>query len=160
MARPRQAIDQIEFGVGELDAVVARMGDIVTAGAGWINVVPVVADDVEVPATPGPLSPFTARGPAVPLGTWTPATTGRRAQTSSVGIQHAAGPKALDGLARAGLPLPSGWVRLADHPRRGLVVRVPDDAPLDQVLDWLLAAMAGLARVPITGRWMAGIYGQ
>jgi hypothetical protein len=40
------------------------------------------------------------------------------------------------------------------------VVRVPDDAPLDQVLDWLLAAMAGLARVPITGRWLAGIYGK
>jgi hypothetical protein len=158
MARPRQAIDQIEFGLDDLGAVVDRMADIVAAGGGWINILPTVADDVDVPPTPGPLAVFTARGPAVPLGTWTPATTGRRPESSSVGIQHAAGTKALDGLAAAGLPLPAGWVRLADHPRRGLVVRVADDTPLDQVLDWLVTAMARLARVPLTGRWLAGVY--
>jgi hypothetical protein len=158
MARGSPATDQVEFGIDELGAVVDRMREIATAGTGWINVMPGVPDDVDVPPTPGPLAVFTARGPAVPLGTWTPAVGGRRPEPSSLGIQHAAGTKALDRLAEAGLPLPAGWVRLADHPRRGLVIRVADGAPLDQVLDWLLAAMAQLARVPITGRWFAGIY--
>jgi hypothetical protein len=158
VARDRQATDQIEFGVDDLDRVVDQMAEIAAAGRGWINVVPVVPDDVDVPPTPGPLAVFTARGPAIPFGTWTPAVGGRRPEASSLGIQHAAGTKALERLADAGLALPAGWVRLADHPRRGLVVRVPDDAALDVVLDWLLAAMTGLARVPITGRWLAGIY--
>ena len=158
MARGSPATDQIEFGVDQVDAVVDRMREITAAGTGWINVMPGVADDVDVPPTPGPLAVFTARGPAIPLGTWTPAVGGRRPEASSLGIQHASGTKALDRLAAAGLPLPAGWLRLADHPRRGLVVRVTDGAPPDEVLAWLLAAMTELVRVPITGRWFAGIY--
>ena len=158
MARTRPANEQIEFGIDDLDTVLERMTAIAAAGKGWVNVMPTVDDDVDVPATPGPLAVFNNRGPAVPLGTWTPATTGRHPEPPSIGVQHAAGTKALVQLAEAGLPLPPGWVRLADHPRRGFVVRLPDDAPLDQTLDWLLAAMVGLVKVPITGRWLAGIY--
>lgn len=157
MPRRRGATEQIEFATGEPGEVIAEMVAIGVAGRGWLNVVPVVGDEVDIPPTPGPLAVFHSRGPAVPFGTWTPGAEGG-GEPESLGIQHGAGPKALERLAGAGLVLPARWTSLADHPRRGLVVRVAAPSGPDAVLDWLLAAMVGLAQVPLTGRWMAGVY--
>ena len=46
-------------------------------------------------------------------------------EPDSLGIEHDAGRFAATQLADAGVPLPSGWRRLGDHPRRGLVLELP-----------------------------------
>jgi hypothetical protein len=116
-------------------------------GARYANVIPGV--DAAPPRPQSPLSDlFRARGPDVPLATWTP---------DEVGIQHATGTKALDRLATAGVPLPPGWRRLEDHPRRGLVVRPAPDAPIAEVVRWLLAALEVLNPHPVTGPWIAAV---
>ena len=56
----------------EAGLALEAMTAMATAGRGWINVNPEIPDDVDVPTTPGVLAVFSKRGPAVPLGTWTP----------------------------------------------------------------------------------------
>ncbi len=66
----------------------------------------------------------------VPLATWTP---------GEIGIQHMAGARFARFLADKGVPVPEEWYVVADHPRRGLVVRTYD-APEAEVLRWLVRA--------------------
>ena len=75
----------------------------------------------------------------------------------SIGLQHPGGPKALDRLAREGLPLPAGWLKVADHPRRGLVVTVPV-AEVSAAVDWLLQAARLLTLGPLPTQWSARRY--
>ena len=63
----------------------------------------------------------------------------------------------LDRLAREGLPLPAGWLKVADHPRRGLVVTVPV-AEVSAAVDWLLQAARLLTRGPPPPQWSARRY--
>jgi len=56
-----------------------------------------------------------------------------------------------------GFPLPTGWRWQQDHPRRGLVVRVPTDVAHAVELDWLLRAGTALSIVPLTGEWEARV---
>jgi hypothetical protein len=90
-----------------------------------------------------------ARGPSAPLATITAATGGKRPQAAAVGIQHRAGTKALEQLHAAGVRQPEIWRLVQDHPRRGLVLAVPADAPIVEVTTWLLEAMAVLNRAPV-----------
>jgi hypothetical protein len=150
----------IEFEENHRDAVVTRMATMAEARQGWINLTPGL--DVDVPPQPRSLlgSIFGASGPAVPLGTWSaPSANGR--EPSTIGIQHAQGPKVLQQLAGSGLALPEGWRRLQDHPKRGLVCAIPattDPEDLDPVLDWLLRATGTLCPLPRTGEWRALCY--
>jgi hypothetical protein len=150
----------IEFDENHRDAVVTRMAAMAAAHQGWINLTPGL--DVDMPPQPRSLmgSLFSARGPAVPLGTWSaPGPNGR--DPATVGIQHGQGPRALQHLAEAGLAMPDTWRRLQDHARRGLVCAVPpsdDPAELDEVLDWLLRATGYLCPLPRTGEWRALCY--
>lgn len=145
------------FTVDDLEGIVARMADLAD-GSGWMVLDGAVAeDDVPPPAAFGGL--FTAKGPDVPELSWVPGEQGgRRPQPLSVGIRHAAGPKAKLRLAEAGHPVPPGWRVVQDNPRRGLVAQVPGTEAESAVLDWLLGAAAILATVPLTGTWRARIY--
>lgn len=150
----------IEFDEATRDAVVKRMTAMASARQGWINLTPGL--DVDVPPQPRSMmgSLFSARGPEIPLGTWSaPSRTGR--EPATVGIQHGRGPQVLAQLREAGLAMPSGWRRLQDHPRRGLVCAIPtvdDPGELDQVLDWLVRATGYLCPLPRTGQWRAVCY--
>jgi hypothetical protein len=150
----------IEFDESHRDAVVTRMAKMAAARQGWVNLSPGLA--VDTPPLPRSAlgSLFSARGPAVPLGTWSaPGRSGR--DPSTIGIQHGQGPRVLQQLDEAGLGLPEGWRRLQDHPRRGLVCVVPasdDPEDLDAVLGWLLQATGWLCPLPRTGEWRAICY--
>lgn len=128
-------------------------------GEGWINLSPGLDVDEPPPPRSGLASLFGARGPVVPLATWAPAH-GRNPAT--VGIHHGEGPRAIALLIDRGLPLPEGWRRLQDHPKRGLVLApTPASTPaeLDAVLEWLLRATGALCPVRRTGEWRAYCYG-
>ncbi len=149
----------LEFDPAHLDAVVAAMDEMAESHKGWINFEPSVYLD-EVPPSAGFFGIFSARGPEVPLATWTPPSAPRRGrgEPAMVGLQHGAGRRIKARLAELGHPLPEGWVVLQDYVRKGLVVAVPPGAPHSDVVAWLLAAARVTSTVPIRGMWRASVY--
>ncbi|MCU1371753.1 MAG: hypothetical protein JWO77_2947 [Ilumatobacteraceae bacterium] len=154
---PTREIRFTEDDPSEITAVLAELDATTTGSASaWVNFVPEVEEGHE----PAPRSAvgaiFSARGDAVPLATWTsPAKAGGR---PNLGIEHGSGPKALEKLARYGVELEPGWLKVADHPRRGLVVACPREVEPDHVLWWLLTATHVLSVVPLTENWLAKVY--
>lgn len=139
----------------DLEALAIELRSLIGTGS-WVNLVP----EVEPGHEPAPRNPvvslFSARGDAIPLITWSaPEGDGRRC---TLGIEHGSGPKALARLAEVGLELPEGWLKVADHPRRGLVVTALASLDQHDVLWWLLAAGHALSVVPLTGTWLAQIH--
>lgn len=122
------------------------------------------ADDVgglpgTAPVNAGLFGWLSGRGPAVPVATWVPGSVTRRGtEPDSIGIQHGAGPRAFARLAEAGVAVPAGWRRLGDHPRRGLVVELPDGTDPQVALDWCLAACAVLSPAPLPDEWVAVVH--
>jgi hypothetical protein len=115
-------------------------------GALFANLSPGVDED-EVPPRSALGHLVGARGPTVPLATWTP---------GEIGIQHAAGQRVVRTLAERGVPVPEEWYVAADHPKRGLVVKTYQSPPAE-TLAWLVRAATVLCPLPITGPWIAGV---
>lgn len=151
--------EEIQFGEAEPEQILDRMAARTEAGTGWINLLPEISDDIEIPPSGGLFGFLSARGPSIPLATWSAgAPTKRGPGRASIGLQHAGGPKALARLAEIGLIRPPGWLKVQDHPRRGLVITVPPGEDDDDVLHWLLSAAHALSAVPLTGDWLARVY--
>jgi hypothetical protein len=148
---------EFTFRVEDRAGVLAEMA-MLADGSGWLVLDAGVSEEDLPPASIfGGL--FGASGPEAPELSWVPgARGGRRVEPLSVGIRHAAGPKAKRRLADSGHPVPEGWFVVQDNPRRGLVAQVPDTEAHADVLDWLLRAAGVLAIVPLTGEWRARIF--
>ncbi len=150
---------ELEFTAHDDPGLLARMGEIATHRTGWINVAPII-DEEHTPPEPGPFAFLGGSTHKVPTATWMP---GRRAgngtvKPTTVGLQHAVGPRLAWKLRDIGMPVPEGWRVTQDHPRRGLVLLVPADADDRAVMDWLLNAATFACAVPTTGRWIASIH--
>lgn len=157
---PGREPDEVEFRADDRGRVVDRVSDIAAERSGWVNFVPGVPDDVHVPRQ-GLLRFFGARGPEALMATWVPGEIKRDvAEPTTVGIQHPVGRRVVVALAEAGLAVPDGWRVLQDHSARGLVVVVPDEADVDEMVGWLLAATVEVATFPLTGRWKAVFYSR
>jgi hypothetical protein len=115
-------------------------------GARFANLAPGV-DAEQVPPRSALGNLFGARGPTVPLATWTP---------GEIGLQHAAGQRVVRTLADRGVPVPEEWYVASDHPKRGLVVRTYQ-TPARDTLEWLVRAATVLCPLPIVGPWIAGV---
>ena len=150
--------EEVEFQPSDRTEVVARMQDLARDHAGWVNFSPVLPDGVDAPRQ-GLLRFLGARGPEALMATWVP---GERRKDgygpTTVGVQHATGRRLVTGKGALGLALPDGWRVVQDHPARGLVAQVPDDADLDDVVGWLLATAAEATSLPLTGKWRAAVY--
>ena len=133
----------VELPGGDVEPLAAHLVD-----ATFVNLRPTVDEDL-VPAPSSVGSLFSARGPAVPFLTWTP---------TEVGFQHATGPRALDRLAEHGHPLPAGWRKLSDHPKRGAVLVPPPDSDPLEVIRWLIRAGELLCPIPVIGPWNAVVH--
>ncbi|HKN49529.1 MAG TPA: hypothetical protein VJ010_04830 [Actinomycetota bacterium] len=147
--------EELDFDPAEPAAVLARMDEVAAAGKGWVNFQPAVDADQEPPPRTKLFGLFSNAGPDVPLCTWVPGQ-----PTSSIGVQHATGPKAADRLKIVERGIPDGWRVRQDHPKRGLVVEVPGGVPNSRVLDWLLDAGTALSTMRLTGRWRAIVYAR
>lgn len=156
IAQPRY----VEFDADRLDEVVATMDAMAAAGQGWINFEPAVRVEDVPPPGGGFFALFSGRGPAVPLGTWTPPSPPRRgrAEPAMVGLQHPAGARAKPLLERVGHPVPADWRVTQDYVKKGMVVAVPPTADHGEVVRWLLWAATLLSDVPLTGEWRAAVY--
>ena len=151
----------IEFHETRRGPIVQRMAGMAENRKGWINFTPGLDVDEPPPERTALAMLIGARGPEVPLGTWT-APTKKAREPSTIGIHHARGPKAVRQLDEKRIPILEGWRVLQDHPKRGLVCAVPtttDETELDIILEWLLRATAAMCRVRRTGEWRALCYG-
>lgn len=151
--------DFLMFVTDETSEVEDAMRDLSARGdgLGWVNIGPALteAQHRQVPAQSTLGSWFSARGPLLPLATWTPPMSGVKPRPVTIGIEHGAGPRAIEKLRGAGLPLPSGWRKLQDHPKRGIVVEVPASSDHRLVLKWLLNACWALCGIEIDDQWSA-----
>ena len=146
----------VEFRPDDLWPVLPFMERMAASHTGWINFEPAIHEEDTPPERSGLFGNlFTARGPDVPLATWTPgeARRGGAVGRAMLGILHASGPK-----AAKRVDIPTGWVRLQDHAKKGLVVAVPTDVGHKEALTWLLGATEKLSVVPLTGQWRAVVY--
>jgi hypothetical protein len=148
-----------EFGTADDPELIGNLAAVRARGTGWINVEPVIEEENE-PPPPGPFAFLGGSTHKVPVITWIPAKPGPdgSVRPTSVGIQHAAGPRLAWKLRDLGLPVPGGWRVTQDHPRRGLVAQVPGDADDRDVMSWLLQAATAACAVPTTGRWRASVF--
>lgn len=120
------------------------------AAGSWCNFVFEPIEDENM-IDESPLFGFlAARGPANPLATILAAETGKKEKPAEIGIQHRAGTKAAEQLREADLQLPQGAVVTQDHPRRGLVVKWPQNEETATLVAWLFPAMRVLGRAPTT----------
>lgn len=150
-------LHHIRFDLTELDEVVHEMLALAVRGdgSGWLNVQPLVAEE-DRPAEPPLFKWFTARGPAVPLGTWVPGHHKRNQwQPACVGLQHGGGGGATKLLEERGVIEPDGWHRRQDHIKRGLVYELPEGQDPKNVLMFLVDVMSQLVVFPLNGRWLA-----
>ncbi len=148
--------EELAFTEDDLGPLTDLLHDLAGAGAGWVNLTPEVEPGAEPPPRRLVVAVFSSRGDAVPMVTWTPPE--RAGGRSTVGIEHGSGPGALARLADLELLPGAGWLKVADHPRRGLVVTAPGEADPGDVARWMLAAAHALTEVPLTGAWLASVY--
>ena len=118
-------------------------------GATYVNLHPGVDPDEAPPPPTGGIfgGIFSNRGPVVPLATWTP---------GEIGLQHAAGQRVVRTLGERGCAVPEEWYVVSEHPKRGLVLRTYQ-APVEDVLRWLVRAATVLCPLPIVGPWQARV---
>jgi hypothetical protein len=154
--------DVVTFFRSDPSALLEVLAELARDRDGWVNLHAVEADEEAhdaAPARAGLFNLVTARGPRIPVGTWVPGeVSARRAEPDSVGIQHPSGPKARFTLRDAGVMPPEGASVLSDHPRRGLVLSVPNGTDPAVVLSWLFAASDVLARDPLPDTWVAMVH--
>lgn len=151
--------EHVEFREIDPDPVLPFFAELNAAGGGWINFEPGYDEGDAPPPRSLVAQVFTSRGPDIPLCTWVPPQTHRRwTEPQTIGIQHGAGRKAVDRLATVDITVPVGWRVMQDHPRRGLVLAVPDGTPPATIVEWLTAAGTALCSVPLSGWWRAAIH--
>lgn len=156
----REPPETSEFVPPDLDALVAAMETLASTRHGWITLQPGIRPEDTPPSRSILGALFSGTGPPVPVCTWVAPEASQKPPHPEIGILHQTGPKVVRRLASNGIEVPEGWVVLADHPRRGLVVAVHPDSAHRDVLEWLLRAGTALTRVPLTGTWQASVHGR
>lgn len=150
---------EIAFTADDVDPVVGPVRDVISSARGWVNLAPDVGLDTEPPRRNLFAAIFSSRGPVLPLATISPADDGREGSGRlALGLQHPGGTRALEMLASRGHPLPDGWRKVSDHPRRGLVVSAPTSEPPHQLVAWLIDAAYLLTQVELDEGWVARVY--
>jgi len=159
VARRLRQIERVEFSLDELRRLVASMARLAEAGDGWINLIPRIGDEDERPTSLGFFTLFGGGATGVTMCTWIPGSRQRRRDRQpSLGITHVTGRRAVAQLRSLAVPIPETWLVEQDHPRRGLILRLPCDEPHEEVLVWALRAVSALSGPrPIRG-WRADIY--
>ncbi len=122
------APEQIEFRVDDdaaIGRVIDRLRELATSRRGWVNFEPEVDPDHDRPPRSPLAALVTARGPEAPLATWKPGEERRqRVEPTSIGIQHASGPKAVRRLADGGIALPAYMSGPASHAWWAMIVLI------------------------------------
>jgi hypothetical protein len=76
----------------------------------------------------------------------------------TIGVAHRQNRRVVPVLTEGGVVVPTGWLVVQDHVRRGLVLRVPLAVPHLSVVSWLLDVGERLCLAPLTGSWQAEVH--
>ncbi|MGO8725072.1 MAG: hypothetical protein ACLQRM_20430 [Acidimicrobiales bacterium] len=159
MTRKVRRIERMEFGIDEVTQVVAYMARLASAKDGWINLIPGITNDDEMTTSLGFLTLVGGGGIGFTMCTWVPGSLNRRGLVQPrLGITHVTRRRAVAELYSLGVPVPESWLVEQDHPRRGLVLRMPSEESHEHVLAWALRAVGALSTPSPARRWRADIY--
>jgi len=149
----------VDFGGDELSQVVDHMTLLAGAEDGWMNLMARAGDgDAATSTSLGFFTLFGGGGSGVTMCTWVPGSRDRAGRNQpSLGITHVTGHRVVAELQACGVPVPETWHVEQDHPRRGLVLRLPSAESPERVLSWALLALGALSTRPAVG-WRADIY--
>jgi hypothetical protein len=128
--------------------------EIITAGRGWCNVVPVAVDDIP-DLKVNPLGLWLNSG--VPVASYvTTAPRHGEPQPSSLGLLHSGGHLGRERIAQllGGAP----FVVQQDKKERGLVLGVPVGTAVSLVLDTMCSMTESLCEYEMTGDWRLDLY--
>ena len=157
--RAARTVERFEFDPADLTRLLEVLAWLSAHRDGWLNLLPGVDTGGEPVEPPGLFSLFGASREPVSMCTWMPPGRGRHALDEvTLGIMHGRNRRVIGELDAAGLSVPPGWRVWGDHPRRGLVIRIPASASGAEVLRWALSAGGQLCAVPQTGSWQAEVY--
>ncbi len=149
----------MRFNAHDLQGVVSSMDKLAAAGDGWVNLLPGLAENETRSSSLGFLTLFSGGSIGVTMCTWIPAGDGERTdRRASLGITHITARRVVARLEALGLPVPAGWLVEQDHPRRGLVLRLPAGEPAEGVLAWAMAAVEALIAPRPIMNWDADVY--
>ena len=158
MPRERRQIERVAFNGDELKEVVAYMARLGSAEDGWINLTPRTSDDDDRPTSLRFFTLLSGGSTGDTMCTWIPGSHNRRGLVQpTLGIAHITGHRVFAELPLLDVPIPQTWIVEQDHPRRGLILRLPFDESSEQVLIWALRAAGALLALPIR-RWRADVY--
>jgi hypothetical protein len=150
----------VEFTPDDVSEVVRHLAVVIERGDGWVNIEPIVGEDamdeLRRTAPPAIIRAFSGKGGKIPFGTFVPGNP-RKDTLAQVGLEHNAGPRALQQLREAGVPLPAGWRMRQDHGRRGIVCDVPRDENTETIVRWIIDSSRQLCEIVLTGWWTAVI---
>ena len=112
----------------------------------WINLIPGITNDDEMTTSLGFLTLVGGGGIGFTMCTWVPGSLNRRGLVQPrLGITHVTRRRAVAELYSLGVPVPESWLVEQDHPRRGLVLRMPSEESHEHVLAWALRAVGALS---------------
>tara|TARA_B100001250_G_scaffold360629_1_gene338208 strand:+ start:73 stop:552 length:480 start_codon:yes stop_codon:yes gene_type:complete len=111
----------------------------------WVNIEPDV-DEQNIHTGSIFWRAFSSRGPMIPKFTWVSASTSRgNYQPAQVGLTHPTGNAVLGRLNDFKIETPKQWILQQDHPKRGLVIQLPDDYDAKNVIEFALSAIPVLS---------------
>ena len=158
MTRASRRVERVEFDTDRVDEIVQYLDRLAEAGDGWINLVPATAEGDE-PRRVGFLSLFGGGSIGFTMCTWVPPRLdAREPVAATLGIAHNSGRRAVAQLQASALAIPPTWIVEQDHPRRGLVIRIPASVAHEEVLTFALRATSALSDRGRIGMWRADVH--
>ncbi|MFL2697160.1 MAG: hypothetical protein ACJ0F6_01775 [Acidimicrobiales bacterium] len=101
---------------------------------------------------------FSSRGPIVPKFTWVPSYE-RKGQVipAQIGITHPVGTKAIERIKDFEMQIPEGWVLHQDHPKRGMVLSLPEVYSQDEVISFAVRMLQILSPFDFDSNYVASV---
>ena len=123
----------------------------------WVHIEPAV-EEGQVHSSSIFWRMFSSRGPVVPKFTWVPSYD-RKEQTvpAQVGLTHPVGTQAVKRLREFNVHIPTSWTLNQDHPKRGIVISLPEAYSQDEVVQFAVSSLQILSPFEFDGNFVASV---
>ena len=101
---------------------------------------------------------FSSRGPIVPKFTWVPSYERKeQMMPAQIGITHPVGTDAVNRLKDFDIEIPKSWMLNQDHPKRGIVISLPEVYSEHEVVDFAVRSLEVLSPFKFDGNYVASV---
>ncbi len=123
----------------------------------WVNIEPAV-EEGDVHSSSVFWKVFSSRGPIIPKFTWVPSYEKKQQiMPGQIGITHPVGTKAVQRLKKFEVQIPSDWIVCQDHPKRGIVLSLPEIYSDEEVVNLAMGALRVLSPFEFHGKFLASV---